>query len=288
METFDGYDKVVWKQLSEELGLTALPIPEAYGGSGFGLVELGIVLEEMGRVLLCAPYFSSTVLATHAILNAGDESQKRTLLPKLASGEMTATVAVTEPNGLWGSDGIDMIARPESLGYRLSGEKSFVLDGHSAELLVVIARQPGTHGDKGLSFLIVPCDASGLERRLLSTIGPDPTRKLAHLTFKEVSAEPLVPLGAGAQPRAKTRQQAIVALTNEMVGGAARLFESAIDYTKLRMQFGRVIGPFQAMKHTCFVGCPISVCLGEGQGSKGHCGGGEPPVQPLADYYYRG
>ena len=152
METSDGYDKTVWKQLSDELGLTALPIPEAYGGSGFGFVELGIVLEEMGRVLLCAPYFSSTVLATHAILNAGDELQKRTLLPKLASGEMTATVAVTEPNGLWGSDGIDMIAREESLGYRLSGEKSFVLDGHSADLLMVIARQPGTYGDEGVSF----------------------------------------------------------------------------------------------------------------------------------------
>src|SRR5947208_13388550 len=117
METSEGYDEAVWKQMAQELGLQSLHIPEAHGGQGFTFVELGIVLEEMGRVLLCAPYFSSVVLAANAILNAGTDAQKAALLPGIASGETIATLAFTEPNGKWDSAGITMEARADGDGY---------------------------------------------------------------------------------------------------------------------------------------------------------------------------
>ncbi|MEM7250069.1 MAG: acyl-CoA dehydrogenase family protein [Pseudomonadota bacterium] len=249
METDASGDPAVWKQLSDDLGLPGLCIPEAYGGSGFGFVELGIVMEEMGRALLCAPYFSSAVLGAQAIINAGTEDEKRSLLPGIAAGETTATLAFTEPNGRWTADGIALEAAPSNGHYRLNGEKSFVVDGHSADLLVVVARAPGTSGTDGLSFFTLPRETDGVSSRLLN--GVDPTRKIAHLSFANADATPLGELGQGADPLATTLQQACVALANEMAGGTAKLFESAIDYTKMRMQFGRVIGSFQAIKHKC-------------------------------------
>ena len=110
METAEGYDPAVWSQMANELGLQGLHIPEAYGGQGFSFVELGIVLEEFGRSLLCAPYFSTVVLAADAILNAGSEEQKAKLLPGLASGEVVGALAFTEPNGRWDASGITMEA----------------------------------------------------------------------------------------------------------------------------------------------------------------------------------
>ena len=137
METEAGWDRESWRELNQQLGLTAVHVPEAYGGQGFGPVELGIVLEEMGRALLCAPYFASTVLAATAIMQAGTEAQKRALLPDIAAGETIATLAFTEPNGRWDADGIETRATGS---YRLDGVKSFVLDGHTADLIVVVAR----------------------------------------------------------------------------------------------------------------------------------------------------
>ena len=127
METAEGYDSNVWRQLSEDLGLPAIHIPEAYGGAGFGPIELSIVMEELGRSLLCAPYFSSTVLAANAILFAASESQKLDLLPAIASGERLATLAVTEPNGRWDAGGVECIASPTNDGFQLTGTKSFVV-----------------------------------------------------------------------------------------------------------------------------------------------------------------
>jgi alkylation response protein AidB-like acyl-CoA dehydrogenase len=135
METVDGYDEAVWKQMGQELGLQSLHIPEEYGGQGFTFVELGIVLEEMGRVLLCAPYFSTVVLAADAILNAGTDDQKQALLPGIASGETRAALAFTEPNGRWDAAGITLEAKAEDGGgYVLDGTKSFVIDGHTAPI----------------------------------------------------------------------------------------------------------------------------------------------------------
>ena len=159
METEAGWDRAAWRELNQQLGLTAVHIPEAYGGQGFGFVELGIVLEEMGRALLCAPYFASTVLAATAIMNAGTEAQKRELLPPIADGDRIATLAFTEPNGRWDATGVETTATQSGGRFRLDGVKSFVLDGHTADLIVVLARRPGSTGEDGLSFFTVPGDA---------------------------------------------------------------------------------------------------------------------------------
>lgn len=247
METETGWDRAAWRELNNQLGLSAVHIPEAYGGQGFSFVELAIVLEEMGRALLCAPYFASTVLAATAILNAGTEAQKKDLLPGIADAETIATLAFTEPNGRWDAAGVEMTATKAGSAYRLDGVKSFVLDGASADLIVVLARRPGTSGTDGLSFFTVPGDAKGLTRRALKVM--DPTRKQALLTFNGVEATLLGEEGAGAAPFARTMTQAAACLANEMVGGAERLRESALDYANLRVQFGRTIASFQAMKH---------------------------------------
>jgi alkylation response protein AidB-like acyl-CoA dehydrogenase len=249
METPEGCDRDVWRQLCGELGLAAVHIPEEYGGQGFSFAELGIVLEEAGRALLCAPYFASIALAANAILNAATETRKKELLPGLASGETIATLALAEPDGRWDAAGVALTAAPADGAFRLDGTKSFVLDGHTADLIVVAARQPGSSGEDGLSFFTVPGDAGGLERRLLSTV--DATRKQARLEFRGVRAEPLGELGAGAPALARTLDQAAIALANEMVGGAQKVLEATVDYAKVRVQFGRPIGSFQAIKHRC-------------------------------------
>jgi alkylation response protein AidB-like acyl-CoA dehydrogenase len=247
METEAGFDRQSWQRLNNELGLTAVHIPEEYGGQGFGCTELAIVLEEMGRVLLCAPYFSSVVLGATAILNAGTEAQKRKLLPPIATGDTTATLAFAEDNGRWDSDGVTMTANSAGSGYKLSGHKSFVLDGHTADLIVVLARLAGSSGDAGLTFLTVPANAAGLKRRPLKSM--DATRKLARLEFDQVDAALLGEAGGGAAPFARTMTQACVCLANEMAGGADKLREAALEYAQMRMQFGRPIASFQSMKH---------------------------------------
>ena len=247
MATEQGFDREGWTKLNQEMGLTAVHVPEAYGGSGFGYGELGIVLEEMGRSLLCAPFFSTAVLATTAILNAGSEADKKALLPKIAAGEITATLAFSEDSGLNDAASVATTATPSGGGYKLDGAKSFVLDGHTADLIVVLARKPGSKGDKGLSFFTVDGKEAGLDRRLLKTM--DETRKLARLTFKGVEAKLLGKEGKAAAAFAKTMQQTIVCLANEMVGGAERLREDALDYVKMRMQFGRSIASFQTTKN---------------------------------------
>ena len=248
MATEQGFDPEGWKKLNQEMGLTAVLIPEAYGGAGFGYGELGIVLEEMGRNLLCAPFFSTAALATAAILNSGTEDQKKALLPAIAAGDVSATFAFSEDSGLNDAASVAMTATPSGSGYKLDGTKSFVLDGHTADLIVVLARKPGSKGEEGLSFFTVDGKAAGLDRRLLKTM--DETRKLARLRFKGVDAKLLGAEGKAAAPFAKTLQQAIVCLANEMVGGAERLREDALDYVKMRMQFGRSIASFQTTKNT--------------------------------------
>ncbi|MGA0230667.1 MAG: acyl-CoA dehydrogenase family protein, partial [Ilumatobacteraceae bacterium] len=140
METDAGFDADVWKQMAEQMGLQGMHIPEEYGGSGFGYVELGIVLEEMGRALLCAPFFSSVVLAANTLIHSGDEAAKAAHLPGIAAGTTIATLAFTEPSGRWDESGITMEATASGDGYTLNGTKSYVLDGHTADLILVAAR----------------------------------------------------------------------------------------------------------------------------------------------------
>lgn len=249
MATAEGYNPEVWRQLSAELALPGIQIPEQYGGAGFGMVELCIVTEELGRALLCAPYFSTTVLAANAILNAGTEAQKLSLLPDLASGARLATLAVTELDGNWDPRGIELAATPVADGYLLDGTKSYVVDGHIADLLVVAARVGAKGGDGGLALFTLGANSGGIERRLLEAM--DPTRKIARIDFHKARADLLGTLDDGAKPLGRTLDQAAIALANEMVGGAQKMLDSAVDYAKLRVQFGRTIGSFQAIKHKC-------------------------------------
>ena len=249
MDTATGYDPEIWRQLSEQLALPGIHIPEQYGGAGFGMVELCIVTEEMGRALLCAPYFSTAVLATNAILNAGTEAQKSSLLPDLANGVRLAALAVTEPNGQWDPQAIELVATPVAEDFLLEGAKSYVVDGHVADLLVVAGRAPGTAGGEGLALFTVRADASGVDRRLLESM--DATRKIARIEFHGAQAQLLGDVNDGAKPLVRTLDQAAIALANEMVGGAQAVFDAAVNYAKLRVQFGRTIGSFQAIKHKC-------------------------------------
>ena len=249
MDTAEGYDPEIWRQLSDQLGLPGIHIPEQYGGAGFGMVELGIVMEEMGRALLCAPYFSTAVLAANALLNAGTKAQKARLLPDLASGARLAALAVTELSGEWDPQATRLTATPDGDAFRLNGAKSYVVDGHLADLLVVAGRASGTAGREGLALFTVSADAAGVTRSLLPSM--DLTRKLARIDFNGVQAQRLGHGEDGVTALERTLDQAAIALANEMVGGAQALFDSAVDYAKLRVQFGRTIGSFQAIKHKC-------------------------------------
>jgi alkylation response protein AidB-like acyl-CoA dehydrogenase len=249
MATAEGYDPEVWRRMSEDLALPGIHIPEQYGGAGFGMVELCIVTEELGRALLCAPYFSTTVLASNAILNGGTEAQKSILLPNLATGKRLAALAVTELKAQWDPHEIELVATRVGDGYLLDGVKSFVVDGHVADLLVVAARVAATVGHEGIALFTLRADTKGVEPRLLESM--DATRKIARIDFGGAHADLLGNLDDGAKPLVRTLDQAAIALANEMVGGAQALFDSAVDYAKLRVQFGRTIGSFQAIKHKC-------------------------------------
>jgi alkylation response protein AidB-like acyl-CoA dehydrogenase len=222
--------------------LTAIRIPEPYCGHGFGFGEQCIVLEEMGRALLCAPYFATAVLAATAIINAGTEAEKQSLLPGIATGDMTATLAWVEDNGRWDVEGTELSATVNGDRILLSGHKTYVVDGHTADLIFVLGRAP-----HGLSLFSVDGNAAGLTRRALKSM--DPTRKFARLEFDDVVARPLGAPGGAADPFARTMVEAAVCLANEMVGGADRLREDALAYSMMRMQFGKPIASFQSMKH---------------------------------------
>jgi alkylation response protein AidB-like acyl-CoA dehydrogenase len=245
MDTTEGFDSDVWKQLANELGVTGIHIPEEEGGQGFGFAELTVVLEEMGRSLLCAPFFSSICLAANAIRNAGTADERKSLLPPIAAGDLRAALALTEPNGQWDADGVEL----EADGLMLSGTKTYVIDGHTADLIVVVARQAGTKGTEGLSFFTVPADAVGLTRTPLDTL--DMTRKQAELVFDRVTATPLGQPGSGWPALRKTLEQAAVCLAAECVGGSEKTMDMAVQYAKDRYQFGRPIGSFQSIKHKC-------------------------------------
>jgi alkylation response protein AidB-like acyl-CoA dehydrogenase len=244
METERGWDPKVWTDMAEQLGLQGLIVPEAYGGQGFGFVELGIVLEEMGRSLLCAPYFSTVVLAAHTLLLARDEEACSALLPGIASGETVATLALTEPNGRWDESGVEATAREDGAGWRVSGTKLYVLDGRTADVVIVAART-----DAGVSLFHVAGDAAGLTRTSLATL--DHTRKQARLEFDGVLATPIGTEGSGWSVLSEVLDLAAVALAAEQVGGAQRCLDMAVAYARDRVQFGRPIGSFQAIKHKC-------------------------------------
>jgi alkylation response protein AidB-like acyl-CoA dehydrogenase len=243
MATDAGYDPAVWAQLGS-LGLAGLTIPESCGGAGCGPVEQLIVCEEMGAALLCAPYLASAVLATWALLSSEDPLARTNLLPPIASGQRIATLAVPEDDGLWAPDRFKVMARRSGEKYLLDGRKSFVLDGMVADLILVAASS-----DDGPTLFAVDGDAPGLSRAAMPTI--DMTRRQAALTFRGTPGRPVGQPGAAAAIVAQAVRVGVLALAAEQVGGAQRCLDMAVAYAKVRHQFGRAIGSFQAIKHLC-------------------------------------
>jgi len=248
METTDGVDASVWRQAGDQLGLQGIAIPEEYGGAGFSFAEQAIVLEELGAALYGGPYLASAVLAATAVLASPDQDARKAYLPGIASGATIATLAFTEEDGSWEPDAIRLtasLAQDSSAdGWQLDGRKSFVLDGHTANLILVVART----GDS-LSLFAVPADANGLTRTALPTL--DQTRKLARLDFTAVPATLVGSVGDGSAVLSRTLDVAAIAQAAEQLGGAQRALDMAVEYAKVRHQFGRPIGSFQAIKHRC-------------------------------------
>jgi len=237
MATDDGYDPAVWAQLCGEVGLTGTHIPEAYGGYGFGPIELGIAAEEMGRYLYSGPFFGSAVMAASALMHLGSEAAKQELLPGIADGSTIAALVLDDLNA------------PERLGQhiaaeggRLTGSAGLVIGAQVASLLLVIARE-----DDGQRLFALPAVTTGVSIQPVDAL--DPTRKLASVRFDQAEASRIGDASPAAL--AATWDYICVALAHEMIGGAEHLLESTIDYTKIRYQFGRPIGSFQGLKHRC-------------------------------------
>ena len=251
MASESGWDDGLWKQLGAELGWTAVHMPEEYGGLGLGYVEFVALLEIMGEHVVCSPYFATLALGANAILVGGSEEQKAELLPAIAEGERTATLALTEPTGRFDAKGIEATFESEGDAYVLNGTKRYVIDGATADILIVAARAKGSAGEDGVSLFVVEGDSDGLERKALPVV--DQTRRQAELHLNGVRAVRLAGSDEGAAwaDVSKTLDLAGIALAAEMVGGSQRCLDMAVDYANERVQFGRVIGSFQAIKHKC-------------------------------------
>jgi alkylation response protein AidB-like acyl-CoA dehydrogenase len=240
----DSTDPLVWQAAGNQLGLQGIAIPEEYGGAGFSFAEQAIVLEQLGAALYTGPYLASAVFAANALLASSDEAAKQDLLPGIASGETIATLAFTEDDGSWEPDAIRLSASKAGDSWLLDGHKSFVLDGGTATLLLVVART-----DDGLSLFAVDGSAAGLERTALATM--DQTRKLARCVFTSVAARLIGSPGDATAILTKVLDIGAIALAAEQLGGAQRAMDMAVEYAKIRHQFGRPIGSFQAIKHRC-------------------------------------
>jgi alkylation response protein AidB-like acyl-CoA dehydrogenase len=239
-----GYDVAVWKQMSDQLGLQGLAVPEEYDGAGFGYLELGIVFEEMGRALLCAPYLSSVALAAEALLRCGDEAARKDLLPGLATGQTIGTLALLEQAGRWDEAGVQMRASRGAAGWVLDGTKRHVPDGHVADLIMVGARTAA-----GVGLFAVDGAAPGLRRVPVPTL--DQTRRQARLEFAGTPARLIGDEADGWRVLRRVLHTAAILLAAEQAGGACRAVEMAAGYAGMRVQFGRPIGSFQAVKHIC-------------------------------------
>ncbi|MDT7638346.1 MAG: hypothetical protein QOC83_2634, partial [Pseudonocardiales bacterium] len=247
MVSESGYDAELWRRLGAELGLIGLVVPEEYGGSGAGHVERSVVLEELGRALVPSPFLATAVLAVDALLALDDEAARAELLPALAAGERIGTAAVAEGSGDWDRSGGTTTATERDGQWVLDGVKTLVLAGDIADLVLVYAATPDGPGWFAVDS---PPDnpAAGLERTTLT--GIDPTRRLARLRFAATPARPLT----SADPAAAldlVADLAAVALAAEQLGGLERAMEVTVDYAKVRVQFGRPIGSYQAVKHGC-------------------------------------
>jgi alkylation response protein AidB-like acyl-CoA dehydrogenase len=249
METQAGYDTAVWEQIAAELGWAGIAIPERFGGAGLGMVELGILQHEQGRRLLPSPYFSTVCLAAPIVAALGTETQKAQWLGQIAAGKTRMAAALTGSRGIPGCVGITAELRPSGNRYRLQGESSFVIYGHAYDVLLVAARAPGTQDMEGVSVVAVERTRPGVTVERLPML--DLTRPMARLSFDvDVGVESLLGEAEGAgRGLEEALQLARIALACESVGGAEWTLETTTAYARQRIQFGRPVGSFQAVKH---------------------------------------
>lgn len=232
----DGRDEQTWKVMAAQLGLQGLAIPEEHGGSGFGVVELQIVMEEMGRALMCSPFLSTVCWAAPLLLESGDEAAIAALVPMIAEGTTTVAVAVQDGSA-------PTVAAPDGDGWVVDGSKTFVLDGVSADHVIVLASTPD-----GPSLFRVD-DPGSLVRTPMTTL--DTTRKQANLMFERTRATAVGAPGRGDDVLDAAMVTARTLLAAESAGVCSRMLEMAVEYAKIRHQFDRAIGSFQAVKHLC-------------------------------------
>ena len=250
MEDEKGYSPELWRKMAE-LGWQGLAFPEEYGGVGSSFLDLAVLLEEMGRALVPGP-FVPTVLTGRAILAAGTEEQKQEFLPKIASGEMIMTLALTEPSG--GIEASDITVRAEGAGdnFTISGTKLFVPDAHVADYMLCVARtKDGPDKEDGITLFLVDAKTDGIKVEVLKTMTG---AKLCEVVFDNVAVPQknlLGELDKGWPVVKRVIQEATVAECAWMSGGARWILETCIDYAKERIQFGRPIGSFQAIQHKC-------------------------------------
>jgi alkylation response protein AidB-like acyl-CoA dehydrogenase len=238
METESGYDAELWSQLSE-MGVAGLVIGESYGGSGAGPVELELIMEDVGAALLCSPLLGSGVLAATLVDALGDEAARTRLLPGIAAGTSIAAAALTGEQGLWTADSVAVTADASG---GLSGTASYVIHGQNASVLLVLAR-----GHDGLAVFEVDPKAAGVAITPLPTF--DHTLRLAKIEFNGAAGTKLAAAGDVWGAVQKALNLTLVALAGEQAGGSRRVLDFTVDYAKTRIQFGRAIGSFQAVKH---------------------------------------
>jgi alkylation response protein AidB-like acyl-CoA dehydrogenase len=252
MATAEAMTPEFWAQLAEQ-GWLGINFREEDGGSGLGLVDLVVLMEEMGRAVMPGPYLATVLLGGAAISAAGSAAQRQELLPPIAEGRLKATLAAIEPNARWDASGIMMTAQPMRGGFTLSGTKLFVPDAHLADVLVVAARsRDGSTMEDGVSLFLVPRDTTGLSVATMPSI--DETRKLCEVRFDNVAVPRTALLGelhGGWPALAQVYDAASVALAAEMCGGAQRVLDMTVEYAKLRVAFGKPIGSYQGVKHKC-------------------------------------
>src|SRR5580765_5463581 len=241
-----------WGKLAEN-GWLGITYPEDAGGSGLGLVDLVVLMEEVGRAVMPGPFPATVLLGGAAIAEAGSPVQRQEFLPGIAAGEVKATLAATEPNARWDAAGITLAAREARGGFTLSGTKLFVPDAHLADVLVVAARtKDGSTMEDGVSLFLVPKGTAGVAVRVLPSV--DETRKLCDVKFDNVTLPATALLGelnGGWPALARVIDRAAVALAAEMCGAAQRVLDMTVDYAKLRVAFGKPIGTYQGVKHKC-------------------------------------
>ncbi|WP_111510824.1 acyl-CoA dehydrogenase family protein [Mycobacterium kyogaense] len=242
IETADGFDATLWGRMVNELGLPGLAVPEDYGGGGYDASVQLAVFEELGRSLACVPYLSTVGLAIPALLACAASPVRSELLHRLAAGEITAAVAHTATDGT--PSGVTAKAEnPDSDRAVLHGETSFVIDGASADVVLVAA-----HDGAELQLYVVDASSAGVSRKPMRVL--DQTRPMAHIVFNATPARRISVGDAGAVLDVAV-DEANAMIAAEQLGGAARCLDMAVEYAKIRQQFGRPIGSFQAVKHKC-------------------------------------